>query len=650
MFITTSIEVKCFIIKSTFCIITITFLSGFLTFSQAWGLEKERVRVAILTTNDDQMVTYQQLFRQFETATGISVDLQFYNDSTYKQRFNSWIELGNYDLLYWQAGKRLKRLVEDQSILSIDSLIDRSMLNQQYRQNALEAVSYDGRVFALPLGQYIWGFYYNKQIFEKLELSPPNNWQEFTKLASALKANGVLPLVQSSFGDWPVLGWLDYFAIDIGGIAFRQELIEGRFGTKKQQKQLVDAFAYLVENDLFLAPKHTWRWEETIPTILHQQVGMTLIAQFVEGSIPKSAIDSIGFFPFPYSSNNHSNVEVAPMEVLVVPKSSNNPTNTKKLIDFIIQYTAIDSFAPKLGWASVSNLQMQNNSVSLRTESAKNRLETAQSLVQYFDREAEPQVANLWAKAIIESINSRSAAPIKQVISGSRYIEPLHVVKDIKGKSILNFSTISSTKGSFLASKIMTHVYQSLNYEIHINRFPSSDSAIKSLEFGADGDLVRVVETPLLTELATKVPESIANTDIVLIGSNPSSCKLRSELLTEQSKVSISADSIKLKQWANILGGQAIASNNATQAWQNLQEGKLDYLIAFEPEVYSRRNELKNRCLKKLETIPAYHFLANKNADLSPKVTEALSKFKKTKAYKDMLLEFGLGKLTYVND
>lgn len=415
---------KCSIIKSTLCIITITYLSCFLAISQAWGLESERVRVAILTTNDDQMVTYQQLFRQFETATKIPVDLQFYNDFTYKQRFDSWIELGSYDLMYWQAGKRLTRLVEDHSILPIDSLIERSMLNQQYRQNALEAVSYDGQVFALPLGQYIWGIYYNKQIFEKLALSPPNNWQEFTELVSDLKENRVVPMVQSSFGDWPVLGWLDYFAIDIGGKAFRQELIEGRFGTNQQQQKLVDAFAYLVESDLFLAPQQTWRWEDTIPALLRQQVGMTLIAQFVEGNIPKSAMDSIGFFPFPYSSDNHSGVEVAPMEVLIVPRSSNNTASAEMLIDFIIQYTAIDSFAPKLGWASVSNLQMQNNSVSLRTESAKNRLEAAKSLVQYFDREAEPQIANLWAKAIKDSIHLQSVVPIKKMISNSQQKQP----------------------------------------------------------------------------------------------------------------------------------------------------------------------------------------------------------------------------------
>lgn len=619
-------------------------------FSSAWGTETERVRVALLTTNDDQMVTYQQLFRQFETATGVSVDLQFYNDFTYKQRFSSWIEMGNYDLLYWQAGERLKRLVDDHSILSIDSLIHRSLLNQQYRQNALDAVSYDESVFALPLGQYIWGIYYNKQIFDKLQLSPPNNWQEFTELVTNLKENGVVPLVQSSFGGWPVLGWLDYFAIDIGGIAFRQELIEGRFGTKQQQQQLIDAFAYLVESDLFLAPEHSWRWEETIPTLLHQQVGMTLIAQFVEGNIPKSAIDSIGFFPFPYSSSNHSNVEVAPMEVLVVPQSSNNKINTKKLIDFIIHYTAIDSFAPKLGWASVSNLQMQNNSVSLRTKSAKDRLETAKSLVQYFDREASSEIANLWANAIKDSIHSRSVAPIKQVMSGSRVAETKNSIKNIDENSRLNFSTISSLKGTYLASKIMAKIYKSLGYEININRFPSSDSTIKSLAFGADGDLARVVETPKLAELAIKIPTAIAETDVVLIGRSVDSCKLNYEMLPGKVKLSISADAIKLKQWANDLGGQIVPVTNATQVWQHFLEGKVDYLVAFEPEVYSRRKKIKNFCLKKLETISAFHFLANKNADLVAKVDAALLKFKNTQTYQDMLEEFGLGKLTYTED
>lgn len=625
--------------------------------STLYAQDKERVSVAILSTNDDQMVTYQQLFRQFETATGIRVDLQFYNDFTYKQRFDGWLESGNHDLLYWQAGERLKRLVDNQLVVPIDTLIDKEMLDQQYRQNALDIVTYDERVFALPLGQYIWGFYYNKTIFEKLDLRPPNNWHEFTVLVSALKENGVMPLVQSSYNDWPVLGWLDYFAIDIGGEAYRNELVQGRFGDAKQQRKLIDAFTYLVESELFLAPKHVWRWEETIPTLLHQQVGMTLIAQFVEGGIPSAALNSIGFFPFPYSDENQSDAEVAPMEVMIVPRASNRIENTTKLINFIIHYTAIDSFAPKLGWASVSNLQMENNLVSLRTESATKRLESAKTLLQYFDREASPSLSTLWAKTISESISSRSVKPITELVTGVRKLNKLtdstettSEVSIKENKSILNFSTIGSFKGSFMASKILSKVYLNLGYETHINRFPSSESVIKSLSMGADGDLVRVATSAEIEKHSIRVPIPIAETDVVLIGREKESCALKSQTLDSNSKIGISGDALKLQEWSRKLGGQFVAQEGVPLAWRNLADGSIDFLIAFEPEIYFRKKQLIRYCFKKLETIPAFHHLAKKNADLVPKVASELASFKQTSVYKAMLQEFGLGKLDYTHE
>lgn len=134
------------------------------------------IRVALLTTSESQMATYSRLFSQFESNSNISVKVKFYSDITFKKHINTWIEFGDFDVLYWQAGDRLEKLVNDESIIPIDELVDGELLRQQYRSNALASVSYSKRIHALPLGQYIWGLYYNKEVFTRLKLEPPKDW------------------------------------------------------------------------------------------------------------------------------------------------------------------------------------------------------------------------------------------------------------------------------------------------------------------------------------------------------------------------------------------------------------------------------------------------------------------------------------------
>lgn len=296
------------------------------------------------------------------------------------------------------------------------------MLRQQYRSNALASVSYSKRIYALPLGQYIWGLYYNKEVFTRLKLEPPKDWQAFKQVSSVLKSNGIKPLVQATQDGWPVLAWLDYFSLDIGGRKFRQELLNGEFGDPSYKQALLSHFSYLAQEDLFFAPEHIWRWDQTIPALLREQAAMTLLAQFVEGQAQKIASDKIGFMPFPFASNTNNITEVSPMEVLVVAAATNKKQQVSQLIEFIVNYAAVDSIANDLGWLSVSNQGRSSRNLSERTQSANKRLAQTEHLVQYFDRETSPEISQKWSSAIVKSIQTGNIDPITS-LELKRYTE-----------------------------------------------------------------------------------------------------------------------------------------------------------------------------------------------------------------------------------
>ena len=44
------------------------------------------------------------------------------------------------------------------------------------------------------MGNYQWGVYYRKDLFDNLGLNVPKNWEEFKWVCAMLKKNGITPI------------------------------------------------------------------------------------------------------------------------------------------------------------------------------------------------------------------------------------------------------------------------------------------------------------------------------------------------------------------------------------------------------------------------------------------------------------------------
>lgn len=81
--------------------------------------------------------------------------------------------------------------------------------------NVKKIVTYDRKVVALPLESLAWGYLYNKDIFNKYGLTPPQTLDEMKKVVEKLKANNVTPFLLSFQESWiPQL----MMALSLGGV------------------------------------------------------------------------------------------------------------------------------------------------------------------------------------------------------------------------------------------------------------------------------------------------------------------------------------------------------------------------------------------------------------------------------------------------
>jgi len=73
-----------------------------------------------------------------------------------------------------------------------------------FPQDVIDIISYEGEVYSIPVNVHrsnvMW---YSPNIFNKYNLTPPTNMDEFFKVAKVLKANGVTALALGDANTWP---------------------------------------------------------------------------------------------------------------------------------------------------------------------------------------------------------------------------------------------------------------------------------------------------------------------------------------------------------------------------------------------------------------------------------------------------------------
>ena len=74
-----------------------------------------------------------------------------------------------------------------------------------FTPSAIESVSFQGKVYGTPNEMVVLGVYYNKNLFERLALRPPSNWEEFLHVSALIKSKGITPISIGNNDGWMTL-------------------------------------------------------------------------------------------------------------------------------------------------------------------------------------------------------------------------------------------------------------------------------------------------------------------------------------------------------------------------------------------------------------------------------------------------------------
>jgi multiple sugar transport system substrate-binding protein len=253
------------------------------------------------------------------------------------------------DIAVWHAGERLNKLIDQDLVLPINGLWYDNQLNNQFTVTNQNIVMLNGQVWAIPISYYQWGFYYKKSLFKRLAINSPNNWSEFINALSIIKQNNITPIYIGSKNLWEVGIWFEYLNLRLNGLEYHNLFVQGEITAHSDGiKGVLTYWAKLINQGDFFDQHEGKDLSDSFPYIYREIAGVTLSGYMIEPYMDEKILDDIGFFPFPKIKGDVANIQVTPVDVMFIAKSSAKQEWAKKFVLFASNANIQTTFNAKL--------------------------------------------------------------------------------------------------------------------------------------------------------------------------------------------------------------------------------------------------------------------------------------------------------------
>jgi multiple sugar transport system substrate-binding protein len=301
---------------------------------------KNILNISIVGINYESVSIYNELVKNFEKTHGnVHIKLIVKSDAGHKKVLsNLHKEASQVDILVWHSGERLNKLIRQDVVLPITDLWEKQKLDKLYQPSIKSMVSLQQDIYAIPFAHYQWGFFFKKSLFKQLNINKPQTWQQFIDVLGVLKKNNIVPIAVGSKEPWAVSIWFEYLNLRINGFDFHQKFIKGSVSNdSKEIKQVLTLWRELINNEYFYGSHAKYTLAQLFSFLLREKMGVMLAGTGILNipSLPQYLQDDIDYFPFPIYDNNIDNINVSPMDIMFIAKSSLQPKLAKEFLFYI---------------------------------------------------------------------------------------------------------------------------------------------------------------------------------------------------------------------------------------------------------------------------------------------------------------------------
>lgn len=145
--------------------------------------------------------------------------VQKQNDS-YKTDLSLAINAGTMpDVFITWGGQTMYDYVDEGLICDLTEYMSKDNYKDQYLDAAVAQCTYNDSIYAVPVENIsVAGFFYNKEVFDKYNLSEPKTIADLEKICDVLVENGVAPFALANATKWTGSMYYQYLATRFGGL------------------------------------------------------------------------------------------------------------------------------------------------------------------------------------------------------------------------------------------------------------------------------------------------------------------------------------------------------------------------------------------------------------------------------------------------
>jgi glucose/mannose transport system substrate-binding protein len=166
---------------------------------------------------------------------------------------------------------------------SLTPLFQSEGLLAKFPKDLIDIVSFQGHVYSVPVnvhrGNVLW---LNKKLFDENKLAAPKTWDDFFKIAEALKAKGVTPLALGDKNKWEAAHLFEDILVASLGSGGYRGLWSGKTswtgaGVKKALETYARVLAYVNSDHA------AGTWDSAAQMLMDGKAAMTIMGDWASG-------------------------------------------------------------------------------------------------------------------------------------------------------------------------------------------------------------------------------------------------------------------------------------------------------------------------------------------------------------------------------
>lgn len=171
------------------------------------------------------VAVWEEIAKEYEAKhPDVDVQLQFLENEAFKAKLPTLLQSNDVpDFFYSWGGGVLEEQSKTGALKDLTEVFDADggKLRKAYNASAIDGLSFDGKVWAVPYRVSLVSFFYNKELFAKAGVKAEDikTWADFSATVKKIKDAGIVPIAGGGGEKWPIHFYWSYLVMRNGGQA-----------------------------------------------------------------------------------------------------------------------------------------------------------------------------------------------------------------------------------------------------------------------------------------------------------------------------------------------------------------------------------------------------------------------------------------------